>query len=243
MDGALVRHDALITAAVVDAWRRRPEAQGRGRQHVLGVRAPHQRRPPQPTEAQRQLTEEPWPEATQIVVRMGDPHWRGCPARPRLLRADGQPGGPRARARRRRPSAAHQCLCRARGGRAFLKAPSSRFLRSELLRGTDRLEAIHELVDHPPRAARGMAPAFRRATFTPPRSPRPSRCPRVFVGRARPLRAHPRGPRSCRGHGSSRDRAARRGTGRGQVEHRSGRRPRRARRRTGQSSSAPATST
>jgi class 3 adenylate cyclase len=56
-----------------------------------------------------------------------------------------------------------------------------RFLRRELLRGIDRLEAIHELVDHRRAEPKVAAPSPVLAAFLP--ASLAAALPRVFVGR------------------------------------------------------------
>ena len=134
------------------------------------------------TEAQRVLAAEQWDDATPISVRMGI-HTGEAFQRGRDYY--GQTVNRAARVR-----------ALAEGGQVLLSAASAalvetqlpdgtelQFLRSELLRGTEKVEAIHELVDHqrPRVASRGtgdMPPAV-------PSLPVPlaSSLPSVFVGR------------------------------------------------------------
>ena len=121
-----------------------------------------------------------WPDATPILVRMGV-HTGEAVQRGRDYY--GQTVNRAARVR-----------TLAMGGQVLLTSASAalvagdlpegtelRFLRRELLRGTDRLEAIHELVDH--RRA-GTEGGHRGSCATDPLpAPLAVALPRVFVGR------------------------------------------------------------
>ncbi len=180
MDGALVRHDALITAAVVAQGGVVLKHKGEG-DSTFSVFATASAATAAAAEAQRRLTEEPWPEVTPIVVRMGIHSGEA------VQRGRDYYGQTVNRAARVRALAA--------GGQVLLTGASAalaegelpdgtelRFLRSELLRGTDRLEAIHELVDH----RRARPEATLPASVVPPSLPAPLTValPGVFVGRA-----------------------------------------------------------
>ena len=126
------------------------------------------------TEAQRRLSDESWPEMTRIVVRMGI-HTGEAVQQGRDYY--GQTVNRAARVR-----------ALAVGGQVLLTSASATlvegrlpegtdlvFLRSEVLRGTEKLEAIYELVDH------RRAPLRRCPRSLPSRHPRspgpsPSRC-------------------------------------------------------------------
>ena len=181
MDGALARHDALIMEAVDSRGGLLLKHKGEG-DSTFSVFASASAAAAAAIDAQRAITAEPWDEATPIAVRMGIHTGEA------FQRGHDYYGQTVNRAARVR-ALAH-------GGQVLLSAASAalvesnlpdgtelQFLRSELLRGTDRLEAIHELVDRlrpqPPVTGRVETPA------APPSLPAAlaSALPRVFVGR------------------------------------------------------------
>ena len=184
MDAALARHDALITSAVESRGGIVLKQKGEG-DSVFCVFATASAAAAAATEAQRRLTGEVWPDATPIVVRMGIHSGEA------VQRGRDYYGQTVNRAARVRALAG--------GGQVLLSSVSAslvgphvpdgtelRFLRSELLRGIDRLEAIHELVD----ARRQPVPsplADAEPTAALP-SPIDLALPPSFVGREEPLR-------------------------------------------------------
>jgi hypothetical protein len=183
MDAALARHDAVITSAVEARGGIVLKHKGEG-DSTFSVFESASAAAAAATEAQRELTSEVWPDATPIVVRMaihsGEAVQRGRDYY-------GQTVNRAARVR-----------ALAGGGQVLLSSVSAslvgshhpdgtelRFLRSELLRGIDRLEAIHELVD-----ARRQVPSSLAHAEPTPVLPAPidSALPTAFVGREEPLR-------------------------------------------------------
>ncbi len=165
-----MRHDELITAAVTAHGGIVLKHKGEG-DSTFSVFDSASAAVAAATEAQRRLGAESWPDTTRIVVRMGI-HTGEAVQRGRDYY--GQTVNRAARVR-----------ALAVGGQVLLTSAAAalvegdlpdgtelRFLRSELLRGTDKPEAIHELVDHrraPPATAPTATPV------APPRSPRRSR--------------------------------------------------------------------
>ena len=144
------------------------------------------------TDAQRQLASEVWPDADADRRTDGPPQRRGGPTRADYY---GQTVNRAARVR-----------ALAEGGQVLLSSVSAslvgahlpdetelRFLRSELLRGIDRLEAIHELVD----ARRQVAPPSLAQSGADARSSTTDR-----LGVAHGLR-RPRGPPSTHRGGAA----------------------------------------
>ena len=184
MDAALARHDALITSAVEARGGIVLKHKGEG-DSTFSVFASASAAVAAATDAQRQLASEVWPDATPIVVRMG---LHSGEAVQRGRDYYGQTVNRAARVR-----------ALAEGGQVLLSSVSAslvgahlpdetelRFLRSELLRGIDRLEAIHELVD----ARRRVAPLSLAHDGADARSSTTDR-----LGAAHGLR-RPRGPPS-----------------------------------------------
>lgn len=145
MDSALARHDALITASVEAHGGLVLKHKGEG-DSTFCVFESASSAAAAATEAQRRLAAETWPPDTPIHVRMGIHSGEA------FQRGRDYYGQTVNRAARVRALAA--------GGQVLLSSASAslvgstlpdgtelRFLRSELLRGIDRLEAIHELVD------------------------------------------------------------------------------------------------
>ena len=187
MDSALARHDALIASAVEAHGGVLLKHKGEG-DSTFSVFASAIAAAAAATEAQRLLAAEPWHDATLISVRMGI-HTGEAFQRGRDYY--GQTVNRAARVR-----------ALAQGGQVLLSAAAAalvetqlpdgtelQFLRSELLRGTEKVEAIHELVDHqrPRLATRGPGDMPPAAPSLP--LPLASSLPSVFVGR-RDLTAH-----------------------------------------------------
>ena len=146
MDAALTRHDVLIGAAVAAYGGIVLKHKGEG-DSTFSVFISTSTALAAAAEAQRLLVDEPWPAATPILVRMGVHTGEA------VQRGRDYYGRTVNRAARVRAIAA--------GGQVLLTSTAAalvggevpegteiRFLRSELLRGIDGVEAIHELVDH-----------------------------------------------------------------------------------------------
>ena len=175
-----MRHDALLTSAVTEHGGLVLKHKGEG-DSTFSVFDDASAAAAAATEAQRRLSDESWPEMTRIVVRMGI-HTGEAVQRGRDYY--GQTVNRAARVR-----------ALAVGGQVLLTSASAAlvegrlpegtdlvFLRSEVLRGTEKLEAIYELVDHrraPPPTVPPVPPV------APPSLPGPLTValPPVFVGR------------------------------------------------------------
>ena len=181
MDSALARHDALIASAVEAHGGVLLKHKGEG-DSTFSVFASAIAAAAAATDAQRLLAAEQWDDATLISVRMGI-HTGEAFQRGRDYY--GQTVNRAARVR-----------ALAQGGQVLLSAAAAalvetqlpegtdlQFLRSELLRGTEKVEAIHELVDHqrPRLARRGTGDMPPAAPSLP--VPLASSLPSVFVGR------------------------------------------------------------
>ena len=209
-----MRHDALLTSAVTEHGGLVLKHKGEG-DSTFSVFDDTSAAAAAATEAQRRLSDESWPEMTRIVVRMGIHTGEA------VQRGDyyGQTVNRAARVR-----------ALAVGGQVLLTSASAAlvegrlpegtdlvFLRSEVLRGTEKLEAIYELVDHrraPPPTVPPVPPV------APPSLPGPLTValPPVFVGRkdlTERIHAAPGSRALIRG---SRDRASRRRAWRRQDE-------------------------
>ena len=175
-----MRHDALITAAVTEHGGIVLKHKGEG-DSTFSIFDSAPAAVAAATQAQRQLDAESWPDVTPIVVRMGI-HTGEAVQRGRDYYGQTVNRAARVRALAVGGQVLLTSASAALVGGSLPEGTELRFLRSELLRGTDKPEAIHELIDH----RRALPATAASAAFVaPPSLPAPLAValPPVFVGR------------------------------------------------------------